>query len=102
MSGYGTDAGEMGAVADAVRGISKDPRDQIKKIKDTDIGQPDFGQGQGKHSQSFTSLLDKLGDLAHAEQAAMRDYADRLSDSKGGYEFSEKANADTVKKAGGK
>lgn len=102
MSGYGTNTAEMATTANGIRSAADDVHDQQTKIaKDTFAG-GDFGEAKSHqaHAKPFGQLLDKLADLAKAQHDAMIDYAGRLEGSKGGYEFSEDVNADTVSKAG--
>ncbi|MGH3630960.1 MAG: hypothetical protein ACRDRL_26385, partial [Sciscionella sp.] len=67
----------------------------------SDISAADFGRAHTAHGAPFTQLLADLSRYIGYQRAAMDDYAARLEDSKGGYEFSEATNSSTVNKSGG-
>lgn len=102
MSGYGTNTGEMTSVAGAVRDSASDVHSLASKTRRSAITAADFGKAHTAAGEPFDRLLDKLGDLVDSQGDAMEDYAKRLEDSRGGYEFSEQVNAQVVGNAGEK
>jgi hypothetical protein len=100
MSGYGTDAGEMGSTASAIDGLA-DRVDELKaKLTASAVNAADFGRANGSSAGAYQSGLGDLADWVAAHANGMRDFAGRLNRSRGGYEWAEGANAAGLDRAG--
>jgi hypothetical protein len=93
VAGFGTSTEEMGAVAGKVRGEGEAAKPVIDKLTATEVTAADFGKLHADAFQAYTTGLAKLTKCAQSFVTANADFASRLDQSKGGYEWVDAGNA---------
>jgi hypothetical protein len=102
MSGYGTNAGEMASTASTIDGLAQKVDDLKGKLTASSVTAGDFGKANGSSASAYQTGLSNLASWVAAHANGMRDFASRLSQSRGGYEWAESSNSSDLHRAGGR
>jgi hypothetical protein len=101
MSGYGTNAGEMASIASTIDGLAEKVDELKGKLTASAVTAANFGKANESSASAYQTGLNNLANWVAAHARGMRDFADRLNESKGGYEWAEGSNSAGLNRAGG-
>ncbi|MBV9843514.1 MAG: hypothetical protein JOZ47_00370 [Kutzneria sp.] len=101
MSGFGTNTGEMAAVASAINGLAEPVAELEGKLTASSVTSGDFGRANSSSASGYQTGLQNLAHWVDAHVQAMRGFAGKVEQSAGGYKWSDDSAADGVNKAGG-
>ncbi len=96
MTGFGTSADEMAAVAGKIKGLRQPVDEAGTNIGNTDGGQGSTGRGHDFGGQ-YHDAMQKMAHLVKNYGAAIEDFGTRLVNSKAGYQWSDEQVADSFK-----
>ncbi|GDY29307.1 hypothetical protein GTS_09400 [Gandjariella thermophila] len=102
MSGYGTNAGEMAGAASSIGGLANRVDELKGKLTASAVTAADFGRANAASASAYQTGLANLASWVAAHAKGMRDFADRLNRSKGGYEWAEGSSSADLNRAGGR